>query len=175
VNDDTTPITAAQIADVARTHARLLYRVAYGIVRNAQVAEDVCQGALLKLVDKPSQVRNWQQVRAWLIRSVSNGALEHVRRRKVEANAARTLRPAEAAEREADDFLLREKLLEKVDELEPDLREVVVLRVMEGLSGGDVQQLLGLSAADVSRRMHAGLNRLRAALRERDRTQEELV
>ena len=170
MSDDPQSITAARISEVVHAHSRLFYRVAFGIVRNAQVAEDVCQDAVVKLLHEPGQVRDWQQVRAWLVRTVTNNALVHLRRKKVEANAVQEL-PAFARTGgvETDDFLLREKLLDRVEQLDSELREVVVLRVMQGLSGVEVQDILGLSASDVSRRLHAGLHRLRRALAEPER------
>jgi RNA polymerase sigma-70 factor (ECF subfamily) len=163
VLSDESQLPSSRIAEVVHTHARLLYRVAYGIVRNA-AAEDVCQDAVLQLLKAPEQVRNWQQIRAWLVRTVTNGALLHLRRKKVEAAAVQVMRPAEPVTPEADDFLLREKLLDRIEQLDPEIRQVVVLRVMQGLSGVEVQEILGLSASDVSRRLHAGLHRLRRAM-----------
>jgi RNA polymerase sigma-70 factor (ECF subfamily) len=139
--------------------------VAYGIVRNGQTAEDVCQDAVLKLLKEPGQVRDWQQIRSWLVRTVTNNALAQLRRKKIEALAVQERRPVTGGG-EVDDFLLREKLVDRVEQLEPELREVVVLRVMQGLSGVEVQDILGLSASDVSRKLHAGLNRLRGALKD---------
>jgi len=46
------------------------------------------------------------------------------------------------------------------------LREVLVLRMMQGISGNEVAELLGISAAEVSRRLHAGMQRLREFLGE---------
>jgi len=174
LSDDFQSTTAARIAEVVHTHARLLYRVAYGIVRNASAAEDVCQDAVLKLLKEPDQVRNWQQIRAWLVRTVTNGALLHLRRKKVEANAVQEISTwSGSTADQPDDFLLREKLLDRVEQLEPELREVVVLRMMQGLSGMEVQDILGLSASDVSRKLHAGLHRLRGALAEPTRAMKD--
>jgi DNA-directed RNA polymerase specialized sigma24 family protein len=47
----------------------------------------------------------------------------------------------------------------------PDLtRAVVVLRIMQGMSGNEVKGLLGCSAAEVSRRLYSGMEQLRTLL-----------
>lgn len=162
-----------EIERVVRAHARLLYRVAYGIVRCPSVAEDVCQDAVVKLLELPQQLRDAQAVRAWLVRTVANNALLHLRRAKTQARVFDRLGRSTPETPQGADYLLREKLLDGLASLEEELREVVVLRVVEGLSGVEVQRVLGLSAADVSRRLHAGLNRLRLHLRSRPGVAEE--
>ena len=154
-----------RIAQVARENARLLYRVAYGIVRNGSVAEEVCQDVMLKLVRSPAQVRDWSAVRAWLVRATTNSALQHLRRSKTEKRVIERT-PRRTADGNQPDFLLRDKLLARLETLEPELRDVVVLRVMQGYSGVETQHALGLTAVEVSRRLHAGLARLRAVVRD---------
>src|SRR5205809_50456 len=51
--------------------------------------------------------------------------------------------------------------------LPESLRAVVTLRIMEGLSGNEVKDLLGYSASQVSRMLHEGLEQLRNVLTDR--------
>jgi len=140
--------------------------VAFGVVRHPQVAEDVCQDAIVKLIASPGQVHKPEQVRAWLVTTITNGAFEHRRRKKAESAAIQSRDWPNGAMGSAgsSDFLLHEKLLKCVAELEPGIREVVVLRTMQGLSGKEVQDVLGLSLSEVSRRLQGGLERLRRAM-----------
>ena len=56
--------------------------------------------------------------------------------------------------------------LEKaLDELSPDLRSVVVLRELEGLSYQEIADLLGITKSAAAVRLHRGRRRLRDILR----------
>ena len=53
--------------------------------------------------------------------------------------------------------------------MEPDFREVVVLRDIEGLTYAEVQQITGLEMGTVKSRLHRGRAWLAERLAERDR------
>ena len=53
-----------------------------------------------------------------------------------------------------------------MDRLPETARMVVALRVMHGLSGNEVKDLLGCSAGEVSRQLHRGMEQLRGLLAE---------
>jgi RNA polymerase sigma-70 factor (ECF subfamily) len=157
----------------ALENGRLFFRLAYDVLRNASEAEDVVQQSLLKAWERrDGRIKAPLQLKQWLVRSVVNGALEVLRRRKTEQRVLR-LHPAadgdddkgpsppgDGPERvETADLLLR-----AVADLPEMTRSVIVLRILEGMSGNDAKDLLGCSAAEVSRQLHRGLEILRAAL-----------
>lgn len=51
-----------------------------------------------------------------------------------------------------------------MEQLPEPSRLVVTLRIMEEMSGRQVQDLVGCSAAEVSRRLHSGMDELRKLL-----------
>ena len=59
----------------------------------------------------------------------------------------------------------REKVLASIAELPEPVRTVVVLRLLEGLPGNQVKELLECSAVDVSRQLHQGMDMLREKMR----------
>ena len=165
--DTSSELWQRHLSDHASLHGRLLFRVAFRILRDASAAEDVVQQAFLKAWEHRQEIRAHDALRAWLVRSVVNGGLATARRRKSEARALR-FRPEEddndgglqAIERRE----LRGALLTALDDLPERTRVVVVLRIMEGMSGNEVKELLGYSAAEISRQLHGGLQTLRKAL-----------
>jgi RNA polymerase sigma-70 factor (ECF subfamily) len=49
-----------------------LFRVAYGVLRQRQDAEDVAQSALVKAYARFGQLRDRDRFRAWLVRDVAH-------------------------------------------------------------------------------------------------------
>ena len=104
---------------------------------------------------------------SWLVRVVTNESLRVLRRRKVVARATvrqglsltRPMGPDEQVE-------LKDTVMVALGELPERTRLVVVLRLMQGRSGNEVKQMLGCSASQVSRRLHEGMEYLRAVLKE---------
>jgi RNA polymerase sigma-70 factor (ECF subfamily) len=155
------------LGERVREDGRLYFRLAFGVLRDAHAAEEVCQQAMLKAWDQRDRIEQ-AKLRAWLARVVVNESLYVARRRKVEqksvaAQADRGAKPALAPD---DALATREAVVRAMDRLPEMARTVVALRVMQGISGNEVKDLLGCSAAEVSRQLHAGMEQLRGLLAE---------
>lgn len=156
----------AELARMVRAHAGVLYRVAYSVVRQREDAEDAVQDALVKLL-RAAELPAMADERGFLARVVWRAALDRkARRREAQAEDGAELRvvderrgPAEAAA-EADERALLEQW---IAELEPELREALVLCAIEGLSSREVGDVLGIAEGTVRTRAM----RARTALRER--------
>jgi RNA polymerase sigma-70 factor (ECF subfamily) len=148
-----------------RSQGHFYHRLAYGVLRSQENAADVCQQAYLRAWEQRERIRDWGALRQWLARVVLNESFCVLRRARTEqrvlkdraAPAETPAGPAELAER-------RDLAVAALARLPEPLREVVALRLMQGLSGNEVSELLGTSPWDVSRRLHAGLERLREFL-----------
>ena len=75
------------LAGQVRQHARLWFRLAFDVLRDAHVAEDVCQQAMMKAWTNRDRLRDPSLLRAWLARTVVNESLALLRRRRVERRA----------------------------------------------------------------------------------------
>lgn len=147
-------------------HGRLLFRAAFDILKDATLAEDVVQQAFLKAWERRTDIAHPEFLKQWLIRAVVNGGLEMLRRRKTEKRLLKlgTIARDPSGIPTAETAELRELLLNAVADLPELSRAIVALRVLEGMSGNKVKDLLGCSAAEVSRHLHRGLEQLRRAM-----------
>jgi len=153
------------LAEQVRLHARLWFRLAYDILRDAHAAEDVTQQALLRGWANRDQLRDGGQLRAWISRTVINESLVVLRHRRVARRALDKQSCYDStAEHAPDQTAMRETVVIGLSALSEPVRAVVALRIMEGMSGNDVKDLLGCSAAQVSRMLHQGLDQLRTVL-----------
>lgn len=149
------------LIDCSRQHRRLMFGLAFSIVREAEAAEDACQQSLMRLWEQRQRIRDRAGVTAWLSRVVVNEAIGVLRRRKTERRVLEHRGepdsdncPHRAAES-------RDLALHALDHVPEPARTVVVMRIMQGLSGNEVSALLNCSAAETSRRLHHGLELMR--------------
>jgi RNA polymerase sigma-70 factor, ECF subfamily len=155
------------LADLWRTESALLLRLAHGILRDRHAAEDACQQALLRACEPQAGVPEPTRLRAWLARVVVNESLAVLRRRKVEQRfRTEQLAAGEPGGAPTSEASLwdRETVLAALVELPEANRLVVLLRIMQGMSGNAVSAMLGCSAAEVSRRLYLGMEQLRERL-----------
>jgi RNA polymerase sigma-70 factor (ECF subfamily) len=159
-----------------RRYNERVYRAARAIVRDEQEAEDVMQQAYVNAFTHLRQFSGAARFSTWLTRIAINEALARVRRQgKYESfddelsnvEPLMSNRPAENPEREAFGHELRGLLEWAIDSLPNGMREVFVLREVEGLSTLDVAECLGVSEDVVKTRLSRGRAALRRLLLER--------
>jgi RNA polymerase sigma-70 factor (ECF subfamily) len=160
-----------------REHARLVYRIAYSVLRNAVEAEDVVQEVFLRALRHGRKLREVEDPKAWLARIAWRVAVEERRRTMRDAGrqGMREMGNGVWAERDAlhsadsgaERTLLgkeRAELLHALISALPDaLREPLVLSALEELSPREIGTVLGISEAAVRSRAF----RARQILRER--------
>ncbi len=148
-------------------HGQLYYRLAYGVLRCREAAHDACQQAFLKAWQQRGRIRERRALKSWLVRVVMNESLAVLRRGRTEhrimtkcagdSDGNADCCPLEASER-------RDSVIAALACLEEPVRTVVTLRTMQEMSGNEVSRLLGVTASQVSRWLHQGLDQLRGIL-----------
>lgn len=139
------------------------YRVALRLQGDPGSAEDVAQEAVLETLRSAPSFDAGRSFRPWfftiLRRAASNHRRSEARRKKREQVAARPERSTPS---------LRENL-EAVQvylaRLKPELREVLTLHFLEGLSHREVAVATGCPTGTVTYRIQSGIQKLRASLR----------
>ena len=146
----------------------LAFRVAYGVLRQREDAEDVAQEALARAYRHLSRLRDRRRFRSWLVRISWRLALDHRRagkRRERREQTAADPPPAPDAEEVAAANEFRARLWRAIDALPEKLRVVVVLAGIEGYDLREVAALLELPDGTVKSRLHLARKRLAAMLR----------
>jgi RNA polymerase sigma factor (sigma-70 family) len=127
-------------------------------------AEDCVQEALVELARQPKLP---EHVLAWLYRVVKNRALNAARgaRRRRERETRSIAWRFEAANQAAT-FDRTEMLavVEALDRLEPDQREIVVMKIWSGLTYAEIGSALSISISTAHRQYERALVTLRKSL-----------
>ena len=148
--------------------ARLAFRVAYGVLRRREDAEDVAQEALARAYHRRHTLRDAQRFRGWLVRIAWRLAIDHrrgaLRRERREQEASLGL-PAASVEETAAENQARQRLLAAIDELPDKLRMALVLFGIEGHGIREVAELLGVPEGTVKSRIHLARRQLLEKLR----------
>jgi RNA polymerase sigma-70 factor (ECF subfamily) len=159
-----------------RRYNERVYRAARSIVRDEDEAEDVMQQAYVNAFTHLRQFTGAARFSTWLTRIVINEALARVRRHSryevfddehPNVEPFMSPDPSENPERQAFAHELRELLESAIDALPNGMREVFVLRDVEGLTTSEVAQCLGVSDDVVKTRLSRGRAMLRRLLMER--------
>ena len=179
--DDVELVTEAQAGDTAafgelvRRYQEVAFRTAYLVVRDAATAEDVTQEAFVRAYRAIGSFRTGDPFRPWVLRIVTNLALNEVRGRGRRAGLLQRVgllqrpefEPVPAAEAVALATERQRQLWRALSELPDDDRLVLYLRYFVELQEKQIGVVIGKAQAPLKKRLHRTGERLRRVIETR--------
>jgi RNA polymerase sigma-70 factor (ECF subfamily) len=144
-----------EFADRLRESSTLAFRVAYGVLRHREDAEDVAQEAFIRAHRSFDQLRDRERFRAWLVRTTWRLAIDRIRneKRRVAREQAVEMAPDASVEQMAVARERSRALWQAIDELPEKLRIAIVLAAIEGHDIAEVARLLDVPPGTVKSRL----------------------
>ena len=168
----------AALREIWRTHRRWVAAILMSHMPASAEVDDLLQDVATTLVERISEVRKPELLKAWLRTVAINTARTAGRRHKVRRRALRELAPnatdedlsLEKDSRRDDARHQARRVLELAMRLHPDYREPLLLRSLHGMSQRMIAGTLGIPETTVETR----LARARKMLREEMAFENEL-
>ena len=157
----------AAFAALVNRHSRFLYRVAFGLLRNHQDAEDAVQETFLKLY-RTDAWHAMEDEKAFLARAVWRTGLN-----RISAAGTRAMKNAQdvteldlaastpSPEADALDASRRSIMRSLIEALPEPLRQPLVLSAVEGMRSYEVAAILGIPEGTVRTRVMRAKTELR--------------
>ena len=164
-------LDASVVAALYVEHGDELRRFLYGLLRDAQLTSDVLQATFVKMAERGHETRESSR-KAWLFRVAYHEAMAYRRREGVGDKVVRKLAwHTNGAAGPADDPLVRFESVEIVrsalEELPPDQRQVVRMRIYEEKTFAVIAQELNIPLGTALWRMRAAMVKLREKLKDK--------
>jgi RNA polymerase sigma-70 factor (ECF subfamily) len=146
---------------IVREHARLVYRIAYSVLRNHHDAEDATQETFVRLLRYKRKLEEIEDHKAWLAKIAWRATIKRGKRQPVISmselevrNAAKQIvSQSTSAEENAASCELSALLASLISALPEALRDALTLSSVEGLSPAEIAQVLGSSESSVRSRI----------------------
>ena len=151
-------------AELVRRHVDFVYSAAVRMVCDAQLAEDVTQGAFLALAQNAHRLSDCPAISGWLHRTAQNLAAKTVRtdvRRRAREQESAAMSELPSAETDATWKEIAPHLDAALGELSDADRDALMLRYFERKSANEMAQRLGVSAEAAQKRVNRAVDRLR--------------
>ncbi len=162
--------TEEEFCEIVETYSDSAYNIAFRMLHDADDAEDAVQEAFISAYRAFPKFKGQSKVTTWLYRIVVNACLMKVRKEKARTKYLPEIGYDDAViydwrndpQKAAINAELRDVLHNGLARLHPELRTVVVLRDVQGLSSQETAEVLDISVANAKSRLH----RARVLLRE---------
>ncbi|NOY24292.1 MAG: sigma-70 family RNA polymerase sigma factor [Oligoflexia bacterium] len=157
-----------------------IYAICFSMVRNPEDARDLAQDAFVKAYQNLARFRLQASFYTWLYRIAKNVCIDHLRRQKVRkaqqfddtvatqttggllSLAHRREDPGRNLERKR----LQARIIEALDELPDEQREIVILREIDGLAYKEIADVMDIPEGTVMSRLYYARKKLQAALKD---------
>lgn len=150
-----------QFEDFIVEKQQALYKLAYSYVKNPTDAMDIIQESILKAYSNLSKLKDNNAMEKWMKRIVINTAIDFLRRNSkilvVESEELIVLPNREVVDKD---------LKYAVDDLDEDLKTIIILKYFHGYTINEVAEILELPVSTVKNRMHKALKLLRVEFKE---------
>jgi RNA polymerase sigma-70 factor, ECF subfamily len=138
--------------DLVRRQSRLVFRVAFSILRNVQDSDDVVQETFLKLYRSHAWER-MQSEEAFLARVAWRIAVTRLRKAPADPLAADPASSARSPEQAAIAVDLSSAVSRLIDALPEELRQPLALSSIEELNSREIAEVMGIPEGTVRTRL----------------------
>lgn len=165
---------ASTVEELIGEHGRMVYRVAYAMLRDHHDAEDVAQEVFVRVWRHKAEIPELRDRKAWLARVAWRAAVDHSKRRRRRPDNvsfdsdAEYLRRAAAAGASAEQLASSREMARMVESLVAalpmDLREALELSALDELTSEEMAAVLQTSSVNARNRVFRARQMLRARL-----------
>lgn len=135
------------------------YKLAFMYVKNQHDALDILQDSILKGYSNLNKLKDSNAIDKWFSRIIINTAIDFIRKNS-------KIMLVDDSNIEMDNLLVDgdKELLYLVDNLEEELKSVIILKYYHGYTINEVAEILAISVSTVKNRIHKALNVLRVEI-----------
>ncbi len=168
--------------ELVTRYSRRVYNVAYQFTGRHEEAEDLTQEIFLKIYRSLRTFDLQAAFLPWLIRVSKNMCVDHYRKRRrerllVHGNWEKITNVACSRSDPYQKTFNRERraiLLRALEQIPPDLKAVVILRDLQGLTYQEISEAMNLAEGTVKSRLNRGRLELAQFIRGEDRSLERV-
>jgi len=152
-------------------HSDAVFRLAFSVVRDRSLAEDVTQETMLKAWLALPTFRGESSLRGWIMRIAHNTAISTLRSRRAILSDPNEMPEApviieKSTERRVEGAAAVDDFVEALDLLDDLSRSIVVLRELEGMSYDEISRVLDVPLPTIKTRLLRARRFLGNALKE---------
>ncbi len=142
------------------------YCLARAITNDREEAKDITQKAFIQAFKRLSFLRQRNRFRSWFFKIILNLCRDYLKNKKPTMSLETDKEPATSFEEEVIKRDLKEKTKKALSLLPPRQKEVIILRVFQGLSFNEISEILDFKPETARTNFYFGVRNLKQLLRE---------
>ncbi len=141
---------------------RQIYAVAYAVLQDFSLSDDIVQETYVKIIEKAFSYRKGTNARAWVLSIARNLSIDLFRKRKFECNTE--ILSDEAGRFDEGSVVFSMEVKRALDTLDDEERQIIAMKVYAGLKHKEIAPLLGINEEACKKKYQRALAKLRTIL-----------
>jgi RNA polymerase sigma-70 factor (ECF subfamily) len=154
--------SSTEFANLYERHYAAVYRTALRVTGNPADAEDALQTVFLRILNQGERLDLLRTPEAYFRRAATNAAVDLLRKRVLHGETP--LDYASTLTAKENPALLKEQLRRAIAALDQEDAMIFLLRHVEGVSNGELAEMLGQEKNSIAVRLHRIRQSLQSAL-----------
>ncbi|GLP96602.1 sigma-70 family RNA polymerase sigma factor [Paraferrimonas sedimenticola] len=149
---------------LVRAYHGEIFRYAYWLIGDKQIAEDVVQEAFLRAWKSLDSLKDEKAAKSWLITILRRENARRFERKQFQYSDVEQETLEDSTSLDLESQLERNQIRRQIAKLPLEYREPLLLQVLGGYSGDEIAQMLDLNRNTVMTRLFRARNQLKEAL-----------
>ena len=143
---------------------RQIYAVAYAVLRDFALSDDVVQETYVKIMEKAVFYEKETKARAWILSIARNLAIDIYRKRSFDFSSEEIEQEEEAERFDEGSVLVSMEVKRSLDSLDDEERQIITMKIYAGLKHKEIAPLLDINEEACKKKYQRALVKLRSAL-----------
>lgn len=144
-------------------YKKLIYGIAFGILKNKEDAEDIVQIFFSKLYTIEKDKLPREKIASWIYTVIKNEAISLLRKKK-EHFDIETIYEIEDKDNEINNLIDKEEFNKLISKLDDKEREIITLKIIAGLPFEEIAKLLNKPSGTIKWRYYKSIHTLKLLL-----------
>lgn len=148
------------IEDLYRKYQSLVTNIAFSIVKDKNLSEEICQNVFLKIMQLPKDKLPLKNESSWLYSVVKNYSIEYLRKQRSDVDIS-TIYNLEDKDNEINKIIDRDSFNRLIECLDVKEKEIVSLKILTNLSFREIGLLLEIPTGTIQWKYYKAIHTLK--------------
>ena len=149
--------------ELYENYSKLIYKIAFSILKNKENAEDVMQNVFAKIIEMPKEKLPKERESTWLYTVTKNEAISYIRKNKKEVCLEEIYELVDE-DTKIEDIIEKEDYQKLISGLDKEEQEIISLKVLSKLKFRQIATLLNMPIGTVQWKYYRAVKALKISL-----------
>ena len=150
-----------------QTHYPMLFRYVFRLIRDEEIAKDICQDVFMKLYTEVSEGKKIELIKSWLFKCATNDFLNRVKRGKVIVfEQLSSKHESQNIQNPEEKYIKTERLKyieQAIEKVSPNEKQLIYL-FQEDFSYAEISEIIGIKYSSVGKTLSRAIQKVSAQL-----------